>query len=348
MSKCLVIGDLHFGEKGNSEKFNKQLLDFLRWVVENFKDKVDTVVQLGDFFHHRKKIQLDTLNYGIEGAKILGDAFGKENVFVLAGNHDLFYLNRLDVSSIAAIAPYVTVVDSLTPVGKDQNTIMCPWIATQEAWDDLISISDQYKFCLGHFELNGFFMNESYKMEHGFSPNGLKKFDKVISGHYHSPQEDKNIVYIGTPLPITMSEANEDHGVGILDTETGELEFIEYSKVKVISVPFDQLEDIIDSLDPENTTIRVEFPDDLEDETVITDVREVLESLKFSDTKVKYTGKKAQQILSSEVEDIGEIDNIDEAVLSFIKNSTEVSGVDKELLVNLYLEAKENSIGVQE
>ena len=348
MSKCLVIGDLHFGEKGNSEKFNKQLLDFLRWVVENFKDEVDAVVQLGDFFHHRKKIQLDTLNYGIEGAKILGNAFGKENVFVLAGNHDLFYLNRLDVSSIEAISPYVTVVDECMPMGVYENVLLCPWIATQEAWDDLIDLSEHYQFCLGHFELNGFYMNDAYKMEHGFSPLGLKKFDYVVSGHYHSFQEDKNITYLGTPLPITMSEANEAHGVGLFDTKTGELEFIEYDKVKVVSVPFDQLEDIIDDLDPENTTIRVEFPDDIEDETIISDVREVLESLKFSDTKVKYTGKKAQQILSSEVEDIGEIDNIDEAVLSFIKNSTEVSGVDKELLLNLYLEAKENSIGEKE
>jgi DNA repair exonuclease SbcCD nuclease subunit len=334
--KLLLIGDLHFGEQGNSPKYNQQLLNFIQWVTEKFTP--DKVVQLGDWFHHRNKIQLDTLDYGVLGAKMLSDTFGKDNVFVLAGNHDIYHLNRLDISSLVAIDPYVTVIKELTHI-KGSDTLLVPWVTSGEEWDKIFT--HKAKYCLGHFELNGFMVNDHYTMEHGYSPKTLEKsFDLTVSGHYHSPQKQGQVQYAGTPLPITMNECNEEHGVWTLDTETGELEFHLYDQVKVISVKYHDLADIIDTLDPTATTLRVEFPDDMEDESVINDVRELLDEMKFQGSKIKYRGQKAKQLLESSSDTVSEVENIDEAVIDFLSNSSEVNGIDNDLMKTIYLRAK--------
>lgn len=343
--KLLLVGDEHWGEKGNSPKYNQQLIDFHHWLVSTFSGEVDMLIQLGDYFHHRKKIQLDTLNYAVQGAKILQDGFGKDNVIVFTGNHDMFNLSDRSTNSLITIDSHVTVVNEMTSLG---DVLLVPWIVSEEEWQQVIDLSDSHRFCLAHFELNGFMVNDAYEMEHGFSPKGLKKFELVVSGHYHSPQRKDNIVYAGTPLPITMNEANEEHGVYVLDTETGDLEFFEYNAVKVISIAYHELEDILEELDPDNTSIRVEFPDELEDETVIGEVRALLDEMKFSEAKIKYRGQKAKALLESEVDDVEEVENIDEAVIGFIKNSTDVSGVDKELMLTFYRKAIELRAGDNE
>jgi hypothetical protein len=49
----------------------------------------------------------------------------------------------------------------------------------------------------------------------------------VLSGHFHHKSSDGQITYVGTPGEITWSDYNDKRGFHILDTESGELEFIE-------------------------------------------------------------------------------------------------------------------------
>lgn len=332
--KYLIIGDLHYGELGNSEKYNNQLLDLIEWCAVKFPD-VDKVIQLGDYFHTRSQVNVLTMNYGVAGAKILGDVWGRDNVYVIGGNHDIYYHDRLDVSSLVAIQPYVTVVDEFTTI-EDGKVLLAPWIATPQMWDELIAIEGP-QVCFGHFELNGFKMNDAYVMESGYSAATLeKKFTRTVSGHYHSQQTQGTVTFSGTPLPITMNEANEPHGVFVYDSDSNGLEFHEYDKVKVLSVPYDQLSDMIDDLDPENTTIRVEFPDDLDDETLITTATDLLSQMSFSNSKVKYKGKKAQQLMEADVGEVVDVEDIDAVVLGFITGSMNVAGVDNDIMVQLY------------
>lgn len=343
--KYLLIGDLHFGEQGNSEKFNNQLLDLIEWCTDEFAGKVDKVIQVGDYFHHRNKIDVKTMNYAVVAAKIMSDTFGRDHVYVLGGNHDLYHLERLDVTSLVSIESYVKVIDEITQVG---NITLTPWIATPQMWDELIN-HDGGDYCIGHFELNGFKMNDAYIMESGYSAATLeKKYKRTMSGHYHSSQTKGTVTFLGTPIPITMNEANEEHGVWVFDDETNELEFHVYDDIKILSVPYDQIDELLASgLDPEKTTIRVEYPDDLEDETEIDRISETLLEYNFTASKIKYKGKKAQEILNTEVEAITDVENIDAVVLTYIEDSIDVSGVESELLSSLYKKAisfsKENT-----
>lgn len=339
--RIMSIGDLHFGERGDSRKFNSQILDFLNWATGICTEyKIDKIIQLGDWFHHRNKIQVETLTYGIEGAKILSTAVGKENVMVLAGNHDLFYLDRLDVSSISSIDPYVTVIDKPTVI---ENIVLTPWVATQEQWEEVVRLGETNKFLFAHLELNGFLVNDNYEMEHGFSHRELRDYELVVTGHYHSMQTKDNILYTGTPYPITMNEANEKHGVVIIDTETDDIQFIEYTGISVISINFDEIEKVLE-YDPETTSVRIEFPDVLDDESIIEEVRAVLKEKGFDEVKIKYRGEKAKKLVESEVDDVEFVENIDEAVIIAINKSVDIDGIDKELLAELYNQAATKEI----
>lgn len=335
--RYLILGDLHYGEQGDSEKHNQRTNDMLLWCVDRFKGKVDRVIQLGDWYHNRSKVNLQTLDYGIKGAKILSDSFGRDNVLVLVGNHDLYNKSTSDITSLRSIESYVTLVEKNTII---DGNMFAPWIITEDQWNEVVEAGAESPYLFAHLELSGFLMNDHYEMEHGFSHKELRDYTKVFTGHYHSHQERDNIIYTGIPFPVSMNEANRDTGVWILDTDSGDYEMVPYDKVKVLSVPYDQVEEAIEGADPEHTTIRVEFPDDLEDETLITEVSDILNEMNFSGVKVKYKGNKAKKLLDMEVDEIEEVENIDAAVLNFISTSKEVEGIDKTMLSSIYEEAK--------
>jgi hypothetical protein len=277
------------------------------------------------------------MNYSITGAKTLQNGF--DEVFAIVSNHDIYHRDRIDINSMEMLKPYLTVIDTPTVY---KNSILVPWIVSGEEWDNIINETKATKvdYMFAHLELNGFKVNDNYTMEHGFSPKELKHLKHVYTGHYHTPQTKENITFVGTPYPITMNEANGKHGVYFLDLDTGVCEFVEFTKVKVLSIPYDQL-DILDSCEPEFTYVRVEFPDDLDDETKISDVQKMLEERNFSEHKIQYTDSKTKQILATDVSDVKEVENIDEVVVSFIEHSTEIAGVDKTMLAEIYLEAIE-------
>ena len=52
------------------------------------------------------------------------------------------------------------------------------------------------------------------------------RFKAVYTGHFHTRHSRDNIHYLGCPYQITMSDYGEKKGFHILDTESGELEFV--------------------------------------------------------------------------------------------------------------------------
>lgn len=340
--KKLIIGDLHFGEKGNSKKFNQQIIDFLSWSVGIAKQHgVDGIIQAGDYFHTRHEINTETLTYGIKGAEILKDS-GIPS-YVILGNHDLHYLERLDVSSLNSLRRIVNIVDTPTTL-DDGNIVLTPWVANDDIWNTCVDNETNADFIIGHFEFNGFKVNDGYTMEHGLSANALSHYKRVISGHYHSTQTKGNVTYLGTPFPITMNEANEAHGVFILDTETSDLTFIEYETIKVVSIPYEKIDSVM-GYDKKNTSIRLEFPDDLEDENLVGVFVQQLIDAGFEEVKSKFKSKKLATILESGDVEVKDVENIDGVVMECIKNSANVDGIDKDLLSDLY--SKTIEIGEQ-
>ncbi len=230
--KYVIFSDIHFGNKSNSDHFNETCLNFLDFVQDYIDDnniEVNGCFFLGDWFHQRNAINVKTLKSGIEGIYKLGN-IGNGNSYMLLGNHDLYFKDRRDVSSI--IVPEgdigVEIIDE--PIYLDEEKILlCPWLIGEENLTDLIKKHNP-KYVFGHFEIPTFSLNKLVKFGGEYNPEDYKGPDMILSGHFHCRDQKNNITYIGNCFSNDFSDANDWHNKGfcILDTDTNELQFVEW------------------------------------------------------------------------------------------------------------------------
>ena len=71
------------------------------------------------------------------------------------------------------------------------------------------------------------------------SDDVLRRFELVLSGHFHSKSTKNNVYYLGTQYQITFSDLHDKKGFHVLDTETRELEFIENKRRKFFHIEYD-------------------------------------------------------------------------------------------------------------
>jgi hypothetical protein len=76
---------------------------------------------------------------------------------------------------------------------------------------------------MGHLEIKGFEMHKGHLNEQGLDKSLFKRFEKVISGHFHKKSDDGHIYYLGAPYEITWSDYKCPKGFHIFDTKTREL-----------------------------------------------------------------------------------------------------------------------------
>lgn len=216
--KAAVFTDLHYGAKSNSLQHNQDCADFIDWFVKKAKQEgCETCLFLGDYSHHRASINMQTLQFALRGLEKLNDNF--DQVFLIPGNHDLYYRDRRDIHSFewAAHLPNVTIVNDWFNQG---DVVIAPWLVG----DDYKLLSDMRgKYLFGHFELPSFYMNAMIAMpDHGeISTDSVAGFERVFSGHFHKRQAKKNVWYIGNAFPHTYSDAGDDaRGMMVLEWDT--------------------------------------------------------------------------------------------------------------------------------
>lgn len=345
-NKVILLADIHFGENKNSEQTNQDLIAFCRFVTEEGLQRgINQLVILGDYFHQRDKLDIRTIDFGCQGAGILSNVFkGLFNTRpeLLLGNHDLYYKNSRQVTSAEILDSYFQIIDE--PVIYD-NVLFSPWVTDEQDWDQLVNYyndnEDTINYVLGHFEFSRFKMNANYIMEHGYSHKVFKNANHVFTGHYHTRQEMDNVTYIGSPIPFSFNDANDDQrGFCILDVETGEYEFVNFNKTKFLTVDY---KDFLSSdyETPNDVSVRVEIEEDIDQKTM-DEIKEKLESNDFRASKIQYTPNKYNEIVESvSEEDITDIDNVDASVIKYLQDSSEVGNVDNDLLVQLYQQAIE-------
>jgi predicted phosphodiesterase len=229
--KIAILGDTHFGVRGDSIKFH----DYYRKFYENEffpyleKNNISYIFQLGDLFDRRKYINFNTLalakDYFFNPIASRGLHF-----YTLLGNHDIFWKESLEVNSTGLVlGEYnINLIDEPTKIEIENTSIdMIPWIC-KENQKEVFEYIDQSKsdLCFGHFEIAGFPMYKGMVGHHGLSHEMFSKYERVLSGHYHTRSKQENIEYVGTPYEMTWQDYNDPRGFSVFDTETRELEFI--------------------------------------------------------------------------------------------------------------------------
>ena len=234
--KYILLTDIHFGCKGNSDEFNQQCLDFLQFVQdyvdEHFENEDILPIFLGDWYHNRNTINVKTLNYGIEGLRTFDNIGTMENSLLLVGNHDIYYKDRRDTYS--PINPdgdaQINIVDEPLFVKSEltgnHGCLFVPWLLSNEKLTDLINeYNPEYVF--GHFELPSFKLNNQVTMDGEFNPADYSNVKRIFSGHFHCLTPDHEVLTENGWKSI--SEVKIDDKVITYNTST---KLLEYNKVE--------------------------------------------------------------------------------------------------------------------
>jgi DNA repair exonuclease SbcCD nuclease subunit len=229
--KVLVITDQHFGVRNDSLVYVDYYRKFYSNVVIPFikKYKIKQVLCLGDTFDRRKSVNFNSLEAAKEmWFKPLEDM--GVSMTMLVGNHDIYYKNTLRVNAPSLLlgeygniqimdVPSEFFLGSLPVLG-------IPWICddNRSRVYELLEQSTS-PLCVGHLEFNGFETVPGIVMEHGIDQQPFKKFDKVLSGHFHTKSNKGNIFYLGNPYELYWNDYQSPRGFHILDTDTLDLKF---------------------------------------------------------------------------------------------------------------------------
>jgi len=233
MSKIAILGDTHFGMRGDSLEFHRHYQKFYDNVFFPYllKNGISEVFQLGDLFDRRKFINFNSLflsrKYFFDKLKEYGITF-----HTLLGNHDVAFRNTLQVNSTGLLLnDYVNIklYDKFETVTMyDIDIDIVPWICDENEVEIFSSIvSSKSQLCFGHFEIDGFEMDRGNVCNGGIDRKSLSKYDMVLTGHFHHKSDDGHIYYVGTPGQMTWADYNDPRGFHIFDLSTRELEFVE-------------------------------------------------------------------------------------------------------------------------
>lgn len=232
MSKVVILGDTHIGVRGDSLEFHKYYEKFYTDIFFPFllENNINLVFQLGDLFDRRKFINYNSL---FLSKKYFFDKLKENNItlYTLIGNHDIFYKNTLEVNSPELLLQQydnIKVYSNFTTLDFEDTKIdIVPWLCD----DNHVSVFEQIKtsladICFGHFEIDGFEMDRGTVHNGGLDRKELKKYDIVMSGHFHHRSSADNIIYVGTPYELTWSDYNDPKGFHVFDTKSREVEFV--------------------------------------------------------------------------------------------------------------------------
>jgi DNA repair exonuclease SbcCD nuclease subunit len=228
--RIAILGDTHIGVRGDSIAFHNNYREFYSKIFFPYlrDNQIDTVWQLGDLFDRRKYISFQSLALC---RKYFFDVMQSRsiNFFTLLGNHDITFKNTLEVNSPQLLLKdynNVNIVDKPMSWGNDIDII--PWICADNEKEIAEFIKNSTSsLCFGHFEIAGFEMDRGNVCHEGMDAEMLKRYELVLSGHFHHMSSQGNIKYVGTPSEHTWSDYNDTRGFHILDTDTRELTFIE-------------------------------------------------------------------------------------------------------------------------
>ena len=224
--KVAIITDQHFGARKSSKFFHdyfKKFYDnvFFPYLKEN---KITTIVNMGDTFDNRRNIDISSL----EWAKVnYFDPLREMGITIhtVIGNHDIYYKNTNDVSSVSLLLKeYDNVI--IYPETQEiklgrLKILLVPWINQENEKISIDAIQkSKAKIAMGHLELNGFQATRGHMMEDGMDIKYFDKFEKVYSGHYHTRSTDGKIYYLGNPYEMFWNDVKDDRGFHIFDTET--------------------------------------------------------------------------------------------------------------------------------
>jgi DNA repair exonuclease SbcCD nuclease subunit len=228
--KICILNDTHAGNHNSSEIFldnadtfyNETLFPYLN------DNSIKHIVHLGDYFDNRKFINFKALNRNRQSfLSNLRDC--GISMDIIPGNHDTFFKNTNDLNSLKELLGHymneVNIVMKPTVMDYDGfKMALLPWI-TSENYDESMNFIKECKadWLGAHLELGGFDMSRGIQNHGGMDHKIFSKFERVLTGHFHTKSTIDNVTYLGTQLELSWSDAHDPKHFHVLDTATREL-----------------------------------------------------------------------------------------------------------------------------
>lgn len=320
--KRLIVSDTHLGLYSDADAWLNIVLNFYKHIVKYcIKNNITQLIHLGDFFNNRKSLNTKTQHTAHRIAKILQHAKNLHS-YIIVGNHDCYYKNQIQPNTLELFKEYnnISIIDEIT---KLDDILLVPW-------GEIPSSTQNSKYCFGHFAINGFHMNDSYKCKDGLDKVTFKDFDKVLSGHFHTPSSKYNITYLGAPYGQTFHDAGGVRGYHIF--EDGKLTFIEYKdapkfvKIYTNSEPLNENE-IKDNI------VKIIFTKDFGTNANQEIVDNILKCKPFL-YSVNFTNLKSEEEVTED--ECVEMDSKEKIVDQYIETQTFSTNTDIKLLKNIF------------
>jgi DNA repair exonuclease SbcCD nuclease subunit len=198
-SDILIFTDIHFGLRSDSIIRLDICKKIVTQIIEELKNNksIKNVIFLGDIFHSRSSLNVNTINIAINSIK---DISKHAHVYLILGNHDIHYKNSADIHSIKMFEGIknITVIDKPTIVNiNDKEVLMVPWLGDISEYK-----KEQFDMLMGHFDISSKYLISSYIEEHSYQdiPDVNYVINKLIND---------DIIYDIENQSITNEELNE-------------------------------------------------------------------------------------------------------------------------------------------
>lgn len=225
----IILTDTHAGCRDDNQPIMNHQRKVWDYVINFAKDfGINHFYHLGDFFDNRKRISLKTMEFVTHLTTKLSE--NDITVTLIIGNHDTAYKNTNEVNSPEyLLSGEIFDIDSqdVTEVG---DVLLVNWI-TKDNYETVVDKIEKSKskYCFGHFDIAGFkFQRNGIESSSALKQSTFMKFDKVLSGHFHTHQIVGNIEYIGSPFEMSWADYNDPKGFIVFDDEAGTFEFVEH------------------------------------------------------------------------------------------------------------------------
>jgi hypothetical protein len=231
-----LISDIHFGCRGNSERYITTMTTFFKESLFNVlkSRNINDLRILGDLFDNRNALNVRTINAVIDVFTFLETNLPLLKIKILMGNHDQYYHNRYDIISLNILRNFnnIEIIDKVSEdTINGKNILMVPWIVPEttiyEDYMGYVRKETKFDLLLGHFEINGFEVSPGITDTHGIQLRYFRNFSRVFSGHYHLRNTMDQITYLGCPYQLSWGDYGNTKGIHVYDVDTNETTFIE-------------------------------------------------------------------------------------------------------------------------
>ena len=266
------------------------------------------------------------------------------HVDVLVGNHDIPFKHSLKNNSprqILGNEENFTVYDYIETKEYDGCKITyMPWVCKENYEESFAKIKEGGDILIGHYDISGMLMFPGQYSRDGFEVSDYTKWNKVISGHYHSQSEQVNIQYTGTPYELMWSDSGGKHGFWVLDTTDGSLEFIQNPygyHVKLIYDNNTKPNDLTQDLKNSYVKLYVKEKESFEDFERFIDAINLKEPFELKIVE------SFEQFNADNVDDIIEMTDTSDLIAEYIDDvATDLNKKEiKKIMIEIFEEAKE-------